>query len=201
MKNLIILFVLTLTFANVFAQRNETIFSDVKRSGGWGAPLFEYTNINKDLQAIAGGGGALVLNDFYLGGYGMGTADLINTSIPSNLREKLTYKHGGLWFGYTPLQNKVIHPYFSTRMGWGKAKYLSTQVSDPSKINAELKDNIFVVTPELGLELNVFSFFRVALTGSYRWVNGTDNLPTFNDDDLSSFGATLTLRFGGFGRD
>ena len=58
-----------------------------------------------------------------------------------------------------------------------------------------------MTTPEVGLELNVFSFFRIAATASYRWVNGVETLPTYTNDDLSSFGATLTLRFGGFGDD
>ncbi len=200
MKNF--LFVLMLfTTANLFAQRDQTLFSDVRRSGGWGGPIFEYTNIDKDLQTTGGGGGALVLNDMYLGGYGMGTAELINTVPANNLREKLSFKHGGFWVGYTPVQNKVIHPYFSTRFGWGKARYRTSEINDPSKITYDLKDNIFVVTPEVGLELNVFSFFRVAFTGSYRWVSGMDGLPTFENEDLNGFGAALTLRFGGFGRD
>jgi hypothetical protein len=197
MKNLMIA-LLMLASVNLFSQRDQTIFSNIQRSGGWGAPIFEYTNLGKDAETTSGGGGALVLNDFYLGGYGMGNADLVKIS---NQREKLSFKHGGFWIGYTPLQSKVIHPYLSTRIGWGKARYRASQINEPDRITTDLKDNVFVMTPEIGLEVNVFSFFRVALTGSYRWVNGIENLPAFNDDDITGYGATLTLRFGGFGRD
>lgn len=197
MKNAIaICFLLAATA--VFAQKDETMFSDVDRIGGWGAPIFEYTNLNNDVTVVSGGGGALVLNDFYLGGYGMGNASYTNQSIPSD--ESVKFKHGGFWIGYTPLQHRVVHPYTSVKLGWGKANYSLVD----NLTNTELlrqRSNVFVTTPEAGIEVNVFSFFRIAATASYRWVNGFDPVGGFNEDDLSSFGATLTLRFGGFGDD
>ncbi len=199
MKNTIVICFLLAT-ATLFAQKDETIFSDVNRIGAWGAPLFEYTNLDTDVETTGGGGGALVLNDFYLGGYGMGKTEFSKILSVDNRRDNLNFKHGGFWIGYTPLQSKVVHPYASVRLGWGKARFNSTDLTSNERLN-ELKDNIFVTTPEIGLELNVFSFFRIAATASYRWVNGIDDLPTYTDKDLSSFGGTLTLRFGGFGSD
>ncbi len=199
MKNTIVICFLLAT-ATLFAQKDETIFSDVNRIGAWGAPIFEYTNLDTDVETTGGGGGALVLNDFYLGGYGMGKTEFSKILSVDNRRDNLNFKHGGFWIGYTPLQSKVVHPYASVRLGWGKARFNSTDLTSNERLN-ELKDNIFVTTPEIGLELNVFSFFRIAATASYRWVNGIDDLPTYTDKDLSSFGGTLTLRFGGFGSD
>ncbi|MBI5917136.1 MAG: hypothetical protein HY842_17330 [Bacteroidetes bacterium] len=197
MKNLIVICFLLATTA-LFAQKDETMFSDVDRVGGWGAPIFEYTNLEKDVSVVSGGGGALVLNDFYLGGYGMGKAEY--SQLVDLRRDDLNFKHGGFWIGYTPLQGKVVHPYASVKLGWGKANYTALESLTGTELDRQ-KDNIFVTTPEVGLELNVFSFFRIAATASYRWVNGVETLPTYTNDDLSSFGATLTLRFGGFGDD
>ena len=197
MKNAIVICFLLVTTA-LFAKKDETMFSDVNRIGGWGAPIFEYTNLNKDVNVVTGGGGALVLNDFYLGGYGMGTATY--TADNTLADETLKFKHGGFWIGFTPLQRKVVHPYASVRLGWGKANYKSIENITGSEL-ASQRSNLFVTTPEAGLEVNVFSFFRIAATASYRWVNGFDATGGFKDDDLSSFGATLTLRFGGFGDD
>ena len=197
MKNAIaICFLLAATA--VFAQKDQTMFSDVDRIGGWGAPIFEYTNLNKDVNVVAGGGGALVLNDFYLGGYGMGTANFSTLGITTD--ETLKFKHGGFWIGFTPIQHRVVHPYASVKLGWGKANYTLYDNLTKNEL-ARQKSNIFVTTPEAGLEVNVFSFFRIAATASYRWVNGFDPVGTFKDNDLSNFGATLTLRFGGFGDD
>lgn len=196
MKNAII-FCFLFAATAVFAQKDETMFSDVDRIGGWGAPLFEYTNLNKDVEVVSGGGGALVLNDFYLGGYGMGTATYVAENTANE--QTLKFKHGGFWIGYTPLQNRVVHPYASVRLGWGKANFREYDASG-EELDRQ-RSSIFVTTPEAGLEVNVFSFFRIAATASYRWANGFDGVGGFGSDDLSSFGATLTLRFGGFGDD
>jgi len=200
MKNVITIGMLLFS-VSVFAQDDETLFSDVKRVGAWGGPIFEYTGLDKDVTAVSGGGGALVLDDFYLGGYGMGDAVYSISSPGANLKERVKFKHGGLWLGYTPMQRKVIHPYTSVKFGWGKARYRASELSDPGNVLDELNDNIVVLTPEFGIELNIFSFFRIAATASYRWVNGVDDVPKFTNDDFSSFGASLTLRFGGFGND
>ncbi|MEK7257098.1 MAG: hypothetical protein AAB316_20250 [Bacteroidota bacterium] len=198
MKSRLVFFLL-LASASLFAQDDQTLFSDVNRIGGWGGPIFEYSNFDDDVEVTTGGGGALVLDDFYLGGYGLGKYSFSKTNTGDNLKESVRFGHGGFWLGYTPLQRKVIHPYASVRFGWGAAKYKAANLDDPDDIKDEIKDNIFVLNPEFGLELNVFSFFRIAATGSYRLVNGIDDLPNFSDDDFSSFGGTLTLRFGGFG--
>jgi hypothetical protein len=195
-QSIVICFLLSATA--VFAQKDETMFSDIDRIGGWGAPLFEYTNLNKDVEVVSGGGGALVLNDFYLGGYGMGTSSLFLNG-EGQTDQSLKFKHGGFWLGYTPIQHRVVHPYLSVRLGWGKANYEEKDSSGQTL--SKDRSSIFVTTPEAGLEVNVFSFFRIAATASYRWANGFDPAGGFGEDDLSGFGATLTLRFGGFGDD
>lgn len=181
--------------------QDETLFGNVDRSGAFGGPLWEYYNLNQDVQVAAGGGGALIFNDFYLGGYGMGDAEFVVENPVENLRQRVKFKHGGFWLGFTPLQRKVIHPYASLKFGWGKARYVESPLNNPQVEIEALKDNIFVFTPELGLELNVFSWFRIAATGSYRLVSGANTLPVFTDEDLSEFAMQLTLRFGGFGRE
>ena len=198
MKNAIIICFLLAATTAAFAQKDETMFSDVDRIGGWGAPIFEYTNLNKDVEVVSGGGGALVLNDFYLGGYGMGTAKC--SADGELLEETRRLRQGGFWIGYTPLQHRVVHPYASVKLGWGKANYKLLDDLTGNELSSQ-RSSIFVTTPEAGLEVNVFSFFRIAATASYRWVNGFDGVGSFDSDVLSSFGGTLTLRFGGFGDD
>lgn len=181
--------------------QDQTLFDDVSRTGAWGGPLFEYSGLNGDVQVATGGGGALILDDFYLGGYGMGDVEFNILRPADDIRERVKFKHGGLWLGYTPLQSKVLHPYATLKLGWGKARYRSTQIDDPEMVLNELKDNIFVMTPEMGFEVNVFSWFRMAFTGSYRMVSGLGSVPNFTEDDLSEFALQLSLRFGGFGNE
>jgi len=57
------------------------------------------------------------------------------------------------------------------------------------------------LTPEAGVEVNVTNFFKLGLTGGYRWVNGINQLPGLENNDFSSPVGTITFRFGGFGDD
>ena len=194
------LILMCLFTVQLFGQSDQTLFNDVKRVGAFGGPIFEYSSLDEDLETATGGGGAFVLDDFFLGGYGIGDVEFnkegMNGVVKTN--ERVKFKHGGFWIGYVPMQHKVIHPYASVRMGWGKARYLETETVGGGELQ-DLKDNIFVLSPEAGIELNVFSFFRVSATATYRLVNGVDDVPNYSNSDLSSFGAVLTLRFGGFG--
>lgn len=183
------------------AQNDQTLFSDVDRIGAFGGPIFDYSDLNGDVETTGGGGGALVLDDFFLGGYGIGTYELSKSftdDMNVKFREDVKFKHGGFWVGYVPVQHKVLHPYTSVRIGWGKARYNKRNIVTDKDVDS-IKDNIFVLTPEAGFEINVFSFFRIAATAQYRLVSGLDKLDNFSDSNLSGFGGSLTLRFGGFG--
>jgi len=112
--------------------------------------------------------------------------------------DNINLKHRGLWFGYTPKQNKSIHPYLSGRIGWGRMAFEQTPMDNMDDFE-RIKDRIFVLTPEVGVEFNVFRFFRIAVAANYRYVNGLENGNPLSDDDLSNFGGVITLRFGSFG--
>ena len=177
-----------LASTSLWAQE-QTIFRDLDIIGAFGGPLIEIGTINGETGAVVGGGGALVMNQLFLGGYGLGTdyPELRIGSYDYNLR----LRHGGLWLGYVAKQNKVAHLYSSARIGWGKSEIRGDGPAAES-------DRIFVLTPEIGLELNMTSFFKLALTGGYRWVNGVTQLPGLGNDDFSSPVGTITFRFGGF---
>ena len=95
--------------------------------------------------------------------------------------------------GYTYRPHKLIHLFTSLKLGAGA---LDIEFEN----GPDYDDAIFVATPELGLELNVFKFFKIGFTGGYRFVNGYES-PTigFGKDELNGAVGTITLRFGGFG--
>ncbi len=192
MKNWIILIALCFSSFNLMAQRQETLFSKAHVIGAFGGPIVQYNYINDDVDLSVGGGGAVIIDNFFIGGYGMGSTDQSIFRDPDNI--EIDLGHGGFWLGGTYKQHKLLHLYSSVRLGWG-AIGISFVDSD-----FDYTDAVFVVEPELGLELNVFSWFKVAATGGYRWVDGIDKgISGIRQDEFDGYSFNLTFRFGGFG--
>ncbi len=194
MKNVIFLFIAVIWAATAHAQ-TETLFGNTKVLGAFGAPIYE-VGINNKLGTSFGGGGALIVNNFFIGAYGLGSTDfsgLINGRRDIN---RLDIAHGGFWLGFTYPSRKLIHLYASTRLGWGG---VNIDFKDP-QLNFQDVDQIFVATPEIGIELNIARWLRVVGTAGYRFVNGTRINANYNDKTFSGTIAGVTVRIGGFGR-
>jgi len=180
------------------SAQHESLFEDVESFGAFGGPILEISSINGDLSADVGGGGAIILEECFIGGYGMGTdfpEITLNRNIGGELLEidyDIHFGHGGLWLGYVQSIERKSHLYSSLKIGWGRVELLHNQYGLP-------EDRVFVLTPSAGIELNMTSFFRVALTGGYRIVSGLSRIPELGNRDFSSPTGTITFRFGGFG--
>lgn len=186
--------VLGLTTA-VFSQE-ETLFDNAKIVGAFGGPFVEYHQILGDEGLMVGGGGAVQFKHFFFGGYGIGThfpeATLLNAK-----SYVVNISHGGFWLGYTIPAHKLFHLYVSARPGWGQVRFKEDR--DDKDRDAIYADRIFAFTPEIGVEINVTDFLRIAATGGYRLIADVDNLPDdYANDDFSGFMGGLTFRFGSF---
>ncbi len=194
MKKLLLF--LGLNFIAFFAMaQHETIFGDARVVGGFGSPIFEF-GLGNDLSTSSGGGGGVVIGNAFLGGYGMASVNLEDLLNDNDIKE-LEIGHGGFWLGYTYKPYRLVHLYSTAKIGWGAVNIRVDNGFDPFD---EDTDQIFVLTPELGLEVNIFKWFRVAGAAGYRWVNGTNGKGMYEDEDFSGTVASLTLRFGWFGR-
>jgi hypothetical protein len=174
------------------SAQHETLFNNARVIGAFGGPITEY-GLSNDLNSSVGGGGAIVINNIFIGGYGLAAADFDKLYEDGEV-DVLDIGHGGFWFGGTFQPHRLLHMYGSARIGWGA-------------INIDLKDGtpyrdldkIFVATPELGVELNVTRWFRLAGTVGYRHVAGVNEDRGLKGDDFSGAIAGVTLRFGWFG--
>lgn len=181
---------LMIALVSTFAKaQEETLISDLSFTGAFGGPILEFSQINGQLTADVGGGGALILNNFFLGGYGMGTSFPEYTY--GNKTYDILFKHGGLWMGYVQKPYKLLHFYSSLKIGWGKSKLLDEK-------EAPYADRIISLLPEIGVELNVTKFMHISFTGGYRVVSGVNKLPGLTNEDFSSPIGNITFRFGGF---
>jgi len=86
--------------------------------------------------------------------------------------------------GYTINSDKAIHPIVYVQFG-----------SSDLEVEGVGSDNVFVVQPSIGAELNVTRWFRIGIDGGYRFFNNSD-IPGFTDQDFSSPVLGLRLKFG-----
>ncbi len=193
MKQYPLLFALLFGLSATGWAQTQTLFDNTRVVGGFGAPITEI-GINNSLNTSVGGGGAVIINSFWIGGYGMGSIDFEQLFEEDEI-DNLEMGHGGIWLGFNIEPYKLIHLYASGRIGWGA---VDIRFNDNGQ-SFEDVDQIFVMTPELGLEINVTNWFRLAGAAGYRFVNGLREGQAYEQDDFQGAIATITLRFGGFG--
>ncbi|MEZ4984626.1 MAG: hypothetical protein R2795_06275 [Saprospiraceae bacterium] len=195
MQKMVLFLMLSMAAITLYAQE-ETLFNNLDVTGAFGSVIVETGTINGEIGADVGGGGALVMSPIFVGGYGMGTDYPVHTIKEGNLAGDydLKFGHGGLWLGVAPNAHKLIHFYGSTKIGWGKARLRQ----DKENI---LIDRVFVLTPELGFEVNLTEWLKMSVTGGYRWVNGVSRLPELANNNFSSPLGLITFRIGGFDDD
>ena len=174
------------------AQRDNTLFNNADRRGFFIAPIFEYSDLDDKFSTSVGGGLAFVIDDFFVGAYGLGLTTYGN--IFDNGLEELNMGHGGLWLGFAFPQSEAFHLYSSVKLGGGAVDLVFNDG------DLDFEDNFFIATPELGVEINVFRWFRVALTGGYRMIEGLSENSGYAEKDFEGWTAGVTLRVGGFGR-
>lgn len=182
---------LTIFTLTTLSAQHQTLFNSARLVGAFGGPITEY-GINNGLATSAGGGGGLVFSKYFLGAYGMASADF-NQIINQGQLSRLDLAHGGAWLGVTHQPWRLLHLYGSARIGWGG---LDVQVTNDDWDDL---DAVFVFTPELGAELNITSWFRLAGAVGYRWVQGANKDLGYSNEDFSGAVGVLTMRFGWFG--
>ena len=173
--------------------QHQTLFNNARVVGGFGAPIIEWS-LNNDFGTSVGGGGGVVIDNFFIGGYGVGSLDFDKLFDEGEI-ENLEIAHGGFWLGYTFNPYNVIHLYTSGRIGWGA---LDIRFNDNNVRYSDL-DKVFVATPEIGLELNITRWWRVNGAIGYRWVNGVEETAGIKSDSFNGTTISMALRFGWFG--
>lgn len=194
MKQPFFLACIFLLAAGALHAQDRSLFgsSNNNRFGIFVSPLLERGEVFDDKTTSLGGGGGFVLGNGFIGAYGLASLNFEDV-FDLNDVEEIGMAHGGLWLGYVPGQQHALHFYSSLKLGLGAIE-IDTDNFDP-----DIADNILVVAPEAGLELNITKFLRLAGTIGYRWVDGVE-LADYNNKDFTGWTSNLALRIGYFGR-
>jgi len=177
-------FILMLTSLSLFAQREETIIGSRGwgLSGIWGGYNHQYTTFDKKNIYDRGGYFTFEFGKTLLVGwsnYGLeGNIAVQSENRPFNM------KWNTLNLGYNIASYKAIHPIVRMDIGSGKAR-----------LDGYGDDQVFVIQPAAGIEVNVFRWLRLGLEGGYRFVNDV-SLGPLTVQDLSAPFGQLSLKFG-----
>lgn len=160
---------------------------------GFVGPILELSDISGDLAiSVGGGGGILFYRNFYMGGYGMRLANDLNYRPVADSSLALNYGTGGLWLGYLNRSNDIVHLGLSTKIGWGNMSF------DNQDGREVVSDDLFMITPQLELEVNIAPWAKVNFGFGVRLASGLDDNSIYNDDDFSSPVGSISLQFGWF---
>ena len=184
---------LTISANALFAQEQQTLFQHSRVRGGFGGPIFSWSQTNNKTGFGAGGGGGVVFDGFFVGLFGMG--EVFDNPVVG--QQQLVHGYGGLWMGYSVPSYKIVHVYTSLKLAGG-----STGVTDFEQdwdYYDSRHDVTFVAIPEAGVEINIARWMRMSGSLGYRFVNGFEGWGPYGKKDLNALTYNLTFRFGWFG--
>jgi hypothetical protein len=163
--------------------------------GGYGAPSLKVTALAGDALLLFGGEGGWVIGRGVVvgaAGYTSATSVVSPNALQSPAGDAhLRISYAGARFGGIIRPLKRVHMTVGVIVGGGGA---TTENSGDTFHHTE---RFWIVEPDLGAELNVARYVRFGLSGTYRFVGGTD-APGFTPTRLNGPAAALTLRFGQF---
>ncbi|ELR69787.1 hypothetical protein C900_04634 [Fulvivirga imtechensis AK7] len=181
----------------------KTVFGKDTEIKGFASFDTKLTDFNEEKALFLGGHGGVILNKHIIlgiGGYGMTTRNDFNGIIPGRKLD-LYSGYGGLVFGYIIAPKEVIHITLPLLLGAGGIEVVDHHVANTiDDRGATVERSVyFVAEPSLQIEVNVTRFFRFAIGGGYRFVQGTDlKNNQVEDKDLTSWTANISFKLGKF---
>lgn len=196
-----------LAICTIQAQdRPATLFgnSQIKISG-FGGPSISVSMLDGAGTLNMGGGGGVILGNFFIGGYGTSTVTPNVRRMVNNESLRLKLTQGGIWTGYAFSPSKLLHLTTSLKAGLGSLRLFRSNNSfvfnnyydDDRSVRSEL---VGTLLPELGVELNLTHFFRIAFTGGYQmgFYDNAITTDTGNKINLNGGVGAITFKFGWF---
>lgn len=167
--------------------------------GGYGAFEAKTVKTSDDWNVLVGGKGGCVLNHaLVIGGAGYGQVSELESeyySIPEEppITQELGLGYGGFYIEYILFSPALVHASVSALIGGGGV-YDAYYDEIGNRTDG---DAFFVAEPTAGVELNVARFFRINLSGGYRFTSGLD-YANLTDENLRGPSASIAFKFGKF---
>ena len=209
MRSVIMLICLLLTTLFASAQTDTAAGGRKSRIwlSGFGGVTAETSSIKSSISESLGAGGALTINNFFfLGGYAVGLTtnhyvDDLQDTLYRGKQLRLNFSHAGIWTGFIIMPRKRVHIGISSRFGWGHI-YLAEKYNNSFIYNYNsgldyTNDKIFVISPQVELEVNITSWLKFNMGVGYRIVTGID-FELYKSYNFNYPQITFGFYFGGF---
>jgi hypothetical protein len=209
MKKLAILALISLGFLSLSAQEVEnnynnefqTIFSKDRSNGGYGALMFNYTQINGKDAFLMGARGAWVVDHSFAVGFG-GTGFVNDVDYHRWVNDEFTTGiaggYGGLYLEPIIAPRFPVHLSFPVLLGAGGVSNVIYNYDwDDRFYDDRNSDVFFVVEPVVELEFNLTRHMRMAASVSYRWTSKI-SIQDLSPDVMEGWSAGLVMKFGKF---
>ncbi len=176
----------------------QTLVSGDVEHGGFGGPVVKVSDVDGDAVLFAGGRGGWIINHtLVIGGGGYGMVTEVRADGPRG-RERLDFGYGGFEVEYLVQSDLLVHGSILALVGAGGLSYAyDTRDGDAQHARHDEQDAVFVTELLAQVELNVTTWFRLALGGGYRLVRDVD-LVGVDDGALSAPVGSLSAKFGRF---
>lgn len=185
MKPLVLLLFVSISFA---ASAQD--LTKIRLDGGFGGPIFNSSLIASKPTFAIGGGGAMVLNNgLFIGGFGIGTSDLVTVDSKYD-NYKLQVEYGGLWLGHIKRLKSNYRITTSLKTGFGAAKLKN------DKLKQLYYDGLVVFSPEISIGKRINYYSSIELGVFYNIFTGI-NFQDYHNKDFSNLGISLMFKFGG----
>ncbi|MBN2543440.1 hypothetical protein JXI42_11300 [bacterium] len=192
--------VMVLMLVTVCVAKDETLFGSHRfEPGGYGGPVLKVTTVDGEIGIMMGGRGAFCINHvFGIGGGGYGLVNEVKAkdTAPAD-RPYLGFGYGGVILEGIFFSPNMVHFTGNILIGGG-AIYFFQDWDEQGEEHHDYhdSDHIWIVEPEVAVELNLTDYFRINLGASYRIV-GEVELPGYDNSDLSGFAGSIFFKFGG----
>ena len=179
--SLVILF--SVCYLTTNAQKAETLLNGrFGFTGIWIGPKYNFSYFEEDFRYARGGVfGFEFGNTVIIGWSGTRFRDRVRIE---GVETAFKLDYSNFLLNITPRSRKAVHPLIGFQFGGGRLNF----------DNGE-SERIFVLQPSVGLEVNVFQWFRAGVEGGYRHVSGVDTQGLTTGDVSSAF-AQINLKFG-----
>lgn len=183
------------------SRQIKTLLGSQTKIRGFGSVDLKVSQWNDETALLVGGHGGIILNNQFtigLGGYGITTRSKF-TGLNGQENIYLGGGYGGLILGYSLFSREIFHVNFPILFGGGGVDVLE----DEDNVFSNGFDNIvetsgfFILEPGVELEVNIARFFRFAVGGSYRFIEGA-NLDNVTNGNLNDWSTHVSFKFGKF---